>query len=351
MPEEKTKGNKILEEALEEACKNDCEHYPPYEGEIETGERYARFEVKLLHRYGPNPKNRVTTASKRVSVLAASLILVCACSMAAFWMRVIFRETPPYDTQSTGMTTQSTTQIDGTLASVATTPDARPSHSTAGTSSSWTEVETTASTTDSTPATPEIPDEKNAVYQVVESNADGLHMVVTVHGYQSESLERDFYVKNNEYFLVEVKITNTGTEALYQWLPTFCRGSFPAHNHEIGCELAHGDRKLSTSSFGFACTEMVEIWRLEPGETYEWTLKLAAGEVKSGGDYDLPGDGDGYSAGIDLYGNDIYKDGVCTFAGEFSFDYKTSDQDHFNDRSLSVPLSVDVVYISSEFGR
>ena len=238
-----------------------------------------------------------------------------------------------------------------TPSSIATTPDARPSHSMTGTSASHTEVETTASATDSTHTAPEIPDEKSAVYQVVESNADGLQIEVTVHGYRSEKLKKSFYVKNNEYFLVEVKITNIGAEALYQWLPTSCRGSFPAHNHEIGFELVNGEYKLSSSSFGFVCPEMVEIWRIEPGETYEWTLKLAAGEVKSGGEYDLPVDGDGDLAGIDLYGADIYKDGVCTFAGELSFDYKTSDQEHFNDFSLSVPLSVDVVYISSEIGR
>lgn len=226
-----------------------------------------------------------------------------------------------------------------------------------GCSISPVEGDTTAGTISDTTA-PENPDanrfavpsdERSVLLTVSANSADGLHMEVTVHGYQSESLDRDFYVKNNEYFFVEVKITNIGAEALYQWLPTFCRGSFPAHNHEIGCELAHGDRKLSISSFGFACPAMIEIWCLEPGKTYEWTLKLAAGEVKSGGDYDLPGDGGyGYLSGIDLYEKDIFENGVCTFTGAFIFDYQTSEEGYQNSRSLSVPYSVDVVYVSAE---
>ena len=191
-------------------------------------------------------------------------------------------------------------------------------------------------------------DETSAVHTATVENTDGLRMEITVHGYQSESLNKTFYVKNNEYFLVDVKVTNTSDAARWQWLPTYCRTSDPAHNHEIGFELANGEYKLSSSSFGFACGALIDVWKLEPGATYEWQLKLAAGEVKSGGDYDLSGDGDGYRTGIDLYENDIYKDGVCTFAGEFSFGYKTSDAEHFNDFSISVPLSVDVVYISAE---
>ena len=191
-------------------------------------------------------------------------------------------------------------------------------------------------------------DETSAVHTATVENTDGLRMEITVHGYQSESLNKTFYVKNNEYFLVDVKVTNTSDTARWQWLPTCCRNLDSAHNHEIGFELVNGEYKLNSSSFGFACPEATEIWMLEPGATYEWQLKLAAGEAKSGGEHDLSGDGKSYRAGIDLYGTDIYKDGVCTFAGEFSFGYKTSDAEHFNDFSISVPLSVDVVYISAE---
>lgn len=190
-----------------------------------------------------------------------------------------------------------------------------------------------------------IPDDETPVlYTVSADNADGLRMEVTVHGYKSESLNKDFYVKNNEYFLVDVKVKNTSDNDLYQLLPTECRNSDPSHNHEIELDLAHGDYKLSSSSFGFMCRTAIEIWKLEPGETYEWQLKLAAGEVKSGGDdYDLPGDAEDW---IKLYGKDIYSDGICTFAGEFSFAYMKTIGD-LNDFFLSVPLSVDVLYVSS----
>ena len=196
----------------------------------------------------------------------------------------------------------------------------------------------------------EIPeDETRAVCTVSGENADGLTMEVTVYGYQSESLNKDFYVKNNEYFLLNVKVTNTSGNPLWQWLPTYCRHTVgEAHNHEIELDLSHGEYRLSSSSFGFACGDLIDKWRLEPGDTYEWQLKLAAGEVKSGAAYDLPGDGKTYGAGIDLYENDIYDGGICTFEGALSFGYQTSDDGQKNDFSLSVPLTIDVVCVSAE---
>ena len=341
MPEEKTKGNKILEEALEEACKNDCERYPPYEGEIETGERYARLEGRLLRRYGADPKKRVTAASKRVSAFAASLILVCACSMAAFWTHVIFLETPPDVTQATGMTTQA----NGTSASVTTTTDARPSHSMVGTSANRTEVETTASATDSTLAAPEIPDEKSAVYQVVESNADGLQIEIAVHGYRSEKLKKSFYVKNNEYITVEVKLKNLSDAPVWQWLPTACRDSGTPHDHEIGAELFCGAYRLH-SSHGLPCSGALRKWMVEPGETYEFCLKLAAGDICYEKDWDLPGDGEGGLPGIKLYGEDVFRDGSATFSGKIFFDYTKDEMQAANGLRVSVSLVLDVLYVS-----
>lgn len=77
-------------------------------------------------------------------------------------------------------------------------------------------------------------------------------------------------------------------------------------------------------------------------------LLLAAGEEKWDGAYDLSADGTGNRAGISLYDQAIYSEGVCTFAGEFFFGYRTSKIGDRNDFSLSVPLTVDVVYISAE---
>ena len=191
-------------------------------------------------------------------------------------------------------------------------------------------------------------DESRAEYTVSSSTADGLKMEITVHGYKSESLNKDFYVKNNEYFLVDVKVTNESENELYQWLGSYCRHSLePSHNHEIGFDISHGEYQLHSSSFGFNCPMAIDVWKLEPGATYKWQLKLAAGEAQSGTDYDLPADVSGHYEGIVLYDEAIYTDGVCAFSGDFSFDYGLS-MEGLNDRFLSVPMEIDVVFVSAE---
>jgi hypothetical protein len=191
-------------------------------------------------------------------------------------------------------------------------------------------------------------DEESALYTVSRTSDHGLNLVITLHGYKSESLNKDFYVKNNEYFLVDVKLTNESENALYQWLPTYCRHSFdPSHNHEIGFDISHGEYKLHSSSFGFTCGMLTDIWTIEAGESYEWQLKLAVGEPQSG-EQDLPVDGtEGSLMGIKLYEKAIFDDNVCIFDGEFSFTYMQSKDKNENDCSISVPISIETVYVSS----
>ena len=90
---------------------------------------------------------------------------------------------------------------------------------------------------------------------------------------------------------------------------------------------------------------MTEVWELKPGETCEWTLKLAAGE-ENAHDFDLPADGD--FTGIKLYDESIYTDGSCTFSGAFFFDYRKTNKDGPNNYTVSVPCSIDTVYVSAE---
>ena len=191
-------------------------------------------------------------------------------------------------------------------------------------------------------------DEESAVYTVTQTDGNGLKLEVTLHGYKSESLGKEFYVKNNEYFLADVKLTNESSTPVYQWLPTACREMSPAHNHEIKFDIANGDYKLNSSSFGFACPERTDLWTVEPGASYEWQLKLAVGEQQNG-KQDLPADGTGYAAGIKLYEKDIFTDHICAFEGNFSFAYRKNEpneDDTANDSSVSVPLSIEVVYVS-----
>lgn len=271
-------------------------------------------------------------------------------------------------------------------------------------------------------------DEESAVYTVTQTDENGLTLEVTIHGYKSESLGKEFYVKNNEYFLADVKLTNGSDTPVYQFLPTACRDCSPAHNHEISFDIANGDHKLNSSSNGFTCPETTEVWTIEPGASYEWQLKLAAGELEStkisyspgfgtvtesnkenaedtdkaptessaltnfyvsgesvyyydsafsqggnifyetytmGGDFSfgtngsftvivggsaiytgtLPLDGDD-SYVIRLYDSSVFPDNVCTFAGDLSFGYMKSSDGTENDLSVSVPLSIEVVFVS-----
>lgn len=277
-------------------------------------------------------------------------------------------------------------------------------------------------------------DEESTVYTVTQTDENGLKLEVTLHGYKSESLGKEFYVKNNEYFVADVKLTNESDTPVYQTLPTACRGMSPSHNHEISFDIANGDNKLHSSSFGFDCPDMIDVWTIEPGKTYEWQLKLAAGSPSSnitvtypnaengkkedseiiiekeeakpnpasegyiyygsgnvqsgnfqvfestyigsvGGNFFssdfvfdqtgvlstsyhfivngsalniagfLPSDGD-KTTGLLLYGNNIYTDNVCIFEGPLSFSYMKSTDGSEDVISVSVPLSIEVVYVS-----
>ena len=278
-------------------------------------------------------------------------------------------------------------------------------------------------------------DEESTVYTVTQTDENGLKLEITLHGYKSESLGKEFYVKNNEYFIADVKLTNESETPVYQFLPTACRDMSPSHNHEISFDIANGDNKLHSSSFGFACPDMIDVWTIEPGQSYEWQLKLAAGapgstttvtypnadnkekddsnppsekeaveensvsksyiyygsDVVQNGNFQvfestfvgsiggnffgsdftlnqdgvlstsyhivmngsalniagfLPADGDTTTQGLLLYGNNIYTDNVCTFEGPISFSYMKSSDGFENMLSVSVPLSIEVVYVS-----
>ncbi len=288
-------------------------------------------------------------------------------------------------------------------------------------------------------------DEESTTYTVTQTDENGLKLEVTLHGYKSESLGKEFYVKSNEYCLADVKLTNESDTPVYQFLPTSCRDCTPAHNHEISFDIANGDYKLNSSSFGFTCAEMTTTWTIEPGESYEWQLKLAAAEPQAssidnkdekeegekeeitnkstassdgyiyydsafvqGGLFEtytavngnsavesytvsngngsfnayytdmtgniffgsgfgsdgssyyftviggsaislvgiLPADGEN-ALGLRLYDSSIFPDNVCTFEGDLSFYYMNSNDGADNDLSVSVPLSIEVVYVSS----
>lgn len=191
-------------------------------------------------------------------------------------------------------------------------------------------------------------DEETAFFTITSSNSDGIKLEVTLHGYKSESLGKDFYVKSNEYVPVDVKVTNTSDISVYQFLPTYCRESAEPHNHEISFSISNKNGYfLNSSSFGFACPDMIDVWEIESGKSYEWSLKLAAGKIQSQ-EYDLPADGKEISSGIKLYDSDIYTNASCIFNGEIGLDYAYENlgTDTRNEYAIRVELSVEFVYVS-----
>lgn len=227
--------------------------------------------------------------------------------------------------------------------------------STSETNDSFDTSNTTESTSEitETQSTPPyvVPDDEKEVTRVIKTETAEIKMEVTLHGYQSESLGKDFYVKNNEYFIVDVTVINdTSThDAIFQFLPTSCRDFDPAHNHELDFDFVnhYGDHLTAASDHrGFVHPEMYEIWELKAGESETYTLKLAAGkQSESSTEYDLPYDGWG---GIELYDESIYENGFCLFSGSiyFPFSFKNDGSETKNDQHIATEMAFEVVYVS-----
>lgn len=183
----------------------------------------------------------------------------------------------------------------------------------------------------------------------VSETPDGITLEVTVYGYSSKTLGKDFYVKSNEFFYADVKVTNTSEKSFWQFLPTFCRENMnDKHNHEIEFSLSDGKGHAlhSTDSFGKGCPEMIDIWEIKAGESYEWRVTVAAGENTYGeGKGDLTVS-DYPWLGIALYDRSIYENDMLDFSGNFSFSYSAKSETSSNELTVKLPVSLTVVYIT-----
>ena len=336
MSKEKTKGNKILEDALRSSCESYCDRYPRYEGEIDLGKDYADYERQLLQLSKSERRKRGGSVSARSSVIAASLILFCACSMALFWTYLIFHGTPSEQPTPPDLWTTESKKTSNTNGTVESTPN-----TTSGTTPGTVDPRPTQSTMESTETQdtsgsvrpPERdPVETPATYVFLQNNGDGLQIKVTVHGYRRSDRGKLFYVKNNEYITVDVQVANFSAVPVYQWMP---------RNHEIDFDISHGKYQWNAA---LPDVGKYEQWTVEPGETYEWQMQFVAGEMN----YDLPDDGKIDLNDFELYGEEIYSEGICTFSGNISFAYAKSEDEPENSQLLSVPVSFNVLYVSSE---
>jgi hypothetical protein len=346
MSKEKTEGSKVLEEALQKSCESYCERYPRYEGEIDLGKDYADYERQLLNHSKAHPRKYSNAVAKRSSVLAASLILFFACSMAILWTCIIFygtpsdqTEPPDFWTTETGSTEDTNGMLgsahDTTCDTTCETIETSGIYGTPGTTPGTTDTRPTQSATDTSASDKplvEVPDETSAAHIFLETNGDGLQIKVTVYGYQRKNTKRLFYVKNNEYIIVDVELTNFSAVPVYQRKVSY--------NYGIAVDLVYGGYRLNVSPFDTFSSGTKGEWTVEPGETYKWRLKLVAGDLPDAEQNDL--------SGIRLYGEEIYDNGICTFSGKISFSYAKSEEQHANNLRLSIPISFNVLYVSSD---
>ena len=188
-------------------------------------------------------------------------------------------------------------------------------------------------------------DEENVFCIITKGNEDGIFLRISIAGYQSKSLGKDFYVKSNEYFTVTVEVTNHSPKTLYRIVGTDCSESAAPHSHDIELDLSCNGHSLCSSSIGFNCGKACAKEPLKPGETYTYQLKYAAGEEAASG-FDLPGDGKDHPAGVKLYNQVFYffyHNGCCEFQGYLSFDY--SKEKNGTGTSFDLPLSIEVLYV------
>ncbi len=244
------------------------------------------------------------------------------------------------DTNTTLTTTAD--QTESTTQTTETTTDTTTTETT-------TTAETTTETTTAPP--PVVPtfvspsDEKPATRVITTENEDGIALTVTLYGYQSDSLGKEFYAKSNEYMTVDVEIRNHSDASVYQFLATYCRGG--THAHEIESELSNENgQTLTRYTYVLNCATLIDIWEVEAnGGGNLLTVKLAAGAPGEYHDYDLPAEVAGF--GIKLYDGSIYQDASCTFEGDISFSYSATNDGTStkNSRSVSAHVSVEFVYV------
>ena len=191
-------------------------------------------------------------------------------------------------------------------------------------------------------------DEKRVTYIVTQGTVDGVFVKVSINGYQSELLGKDFYVKSNEYFTVDVEVKNISASPIYRTVYEDCAKSAVPHVHGDILDLTFEGHGLCSSVIGFSCGKQAKTEILKSGESYRYQLRYAAGEAAAS-DFDLPGDGTDYPAGVKLYNKtfyNFYTRGSCKFQGSFELAYAKNE----NGKTVkfAIPLTLDVLYIAPE---
>ncbi len=226
------------------------------------------------------------------------------------------------------------------------------SHTTTTTSASTqTTTTTSASTQTTTTEQPVVLPEYEKITRVLtKENEDGVKLELTFHSYRligaeyaDERYASYIYGKSNEFMQIDVKVTNGSDSPIHQWLPTYCRESAPpSHNHELTYSFADAKgNKMQQSYFGYGCPTMIDKWTLAVGESAEFTLKLAAGEIISlskGDVHYLYG-----SEGLRFYDESVYENGSNVFTGKIAFAYNLNNE-YPNDHSVAIDAELMLLY-------
>lgn len=199
-------------------------------------------------------------------------------------------------------------------------------------------------------SSPEDEEMTNVTYHISVGNSPT--MKVTLYGYKSEMMDEELYFKNNEPIKIKVEVKNETAAPVYQWQPTMCHGMTPSHEHEIAVSfMDESGNRLTNAHLDYlyfmGCPEAIEVWSLAPGESYEWNLEYFAGTAKESVIWRDPICDTEFSVDFDLYDDDIFTDGVCTFEGsiDFAFTHTANDDGYGNTEDLSLSLSLKVFYV------
>ena len=176
---------------------------------------------------------------------------------------------------------------------------------------------------------------------------NGIGMTVTLHGYSNRGKGYGFYVKSNDYIIIDVNVTNNKSTAIYQLAPYLGHGYDPSPNVELNIGFDDGnEHRLSFAHESLLLECLTDLWSMDAGDEYSWRLRAAAAYFEES-DYDLEPDSNDRGEGLKLYDESIYSDGMCEFSGTITFAYSDTNNGNstVNDLSISKNVTIPVLYV------
>ena len=207
---------------------------------------------------------------------------------------------------------------------------------------------TTEATTASEPTLAEIlADGETEATSVFTDSNNGVNFTVTVHGYSNRGKGYDFYVKSNDYIIIDVKVTNNKSTAIYQLAPYLGHGYDPSPNVELNIGFDDGNgHRLSFAHESLLLECLTDLWSIDAGDEYSWRLRAAAAYFEES-NYDLEPDSNDRGEGLKFYDESIYSGSMCEFSGTITFVYSDTNNGNstVNDLSITANVTIPVLYV------